>query len=907
MATGESEPALTETVSGCPNVQTLKAVLLQEHTLDEMLAEHLASCSNCQQQLDRLSSSEFLDRIVAQRGDLSAPPPYLEESENEYDLGLISHFQVRELIGRGGMGTVYRAYDSQLDREVAIKVLSNVGSGSADVRFLRESRAAGKLENDYVVSVYHVGRTIDDRPFLVMPLIDGKSLAEMLRDGPITPRESAQLIREAALGLAAAHDAGLVHRDVKPANILVAASDRRARITDFGLVRVSNESSMTREDVLCGTPQYMSPEQASSNSEVDARSDIYSLGATLYTCLTGLPPFQGSALDVLEQHRSFNPCPPARLNRAVPGDLETICLKALEKRPDNRYQSGREFADDIERFLQGVPIWARPASMWRRATYWIGRNPIPATLTALLALALMGGTLFSTIMWLHSRESANEAMAATAKLKDSQVRLRDSVRSFQAQVFSGESLHWQMTPAFRTNMFRTVISYLDEFSVQEPIAAEGVNSNGDLLVDDYLSVARWAAQVGDLEQAAVAAQQALARCRRYDTVALPSSSKIWIQWSEAALLLHDFSSMLQRLPSERHALLIDEAQRSLSKFKGVSSEEPLVQWLRLKVAAAPMISTSLIGSATPQHDVTQVVHNAATAGDVRSANIRSLFEQVVNFEFDQVSDARRLEYVELLMALGNQIAWAEPIEPALVTFEQVRRKLSLYREYLRQEKKTLWLTDAVFGRHYLTVARRLLHADNSQQALTNAMQSFDFLTESINHSPQNRNLRVELIRTLELIFSIHQKQSNHLQAAKALDQALRNMIKIVESEPDNMELRGAIIIGFVKMSDLSIALNTPADAARELRIVRKDCILLMSDPRYHRWTIEIYCWTSRRAISIAEEFDLKELQASLNSESNEFSRLFEGKISEDDWQLLQQGLKGDEIPPRPPDFPVPWK
>src|SRR5690606_12218155 len=133
---------------------------------------------------------------------------------------------------------------------------------------------------------------------------------------------------------------------------------------------------------------------------------------TLYTCLTGLPPFQGSALDVLEQHRSFNPCPPARLNRAVPGDLETICLKALEKRPDNRYQSGREFADDIERFLQGVPIWARPASMWRQATYWIGRNPIPATLTALLALALIGGTLFSTITWLHSRDSANEAMAA---------------------------------------------------------------------------------------------------------------------------------------------------------------------------------------------------------------------------------------------------------------------------------------------------------------------------------------------------------------------------------------------------------------------------------------------------------------------------------------------------------------
>lgn len=464
-----------------------------------------------------------------------------------------------------------------------------------------------------------------------------------------------------------------------------------------------------------------------------------------------------------------------------------------------------------------------------------------------------------------------------------------------------------MTPAFRTKMFRSVIGYLDEFSVQEPIAAEGVNSNGDLLVDDYLSVARWAAQVGDLEQAAVAAQQALARCRRYEMVALPSSSKIWIQWSEAALMLHDFSPLLERLPPERQELLIDEAQRSLSKVTGISSELPSVQLLRLKVAAAPMVSPSPMGSAAPLNDLTQNVTVDTSAGDERLEEMRTLFKQIVDFDIGQLNDAQRLEYVELLMTLGNQIAWAEEIEPALVTFEQMQRRFTHHREFLRQEKKTMWVTDSMLGRHHLTVARRLLLADQSQQALITLGQSVISLTESLNHSPQNRTSRVALARAYELVFTIHQKQSDHLKAAVALDQALRNMVKIVESEPDNMELRGAIVSGFVKLSDLSIALNTPADAAKELNMVGKDCILIMADPRYRRWTIDMFCWATRRAMSIADELDLKELRASLEREANEFSRLFEGSISADDWQHLQQGLKGNEFPPRPPHFPVPWK
>ncbi len=171
-------------------------------------------------------------------------------------------------------------------------------------------------------------------------------------------REAADWIRQIALGLEAAHRQGMIHRDVKPANILLDATDGRAKLTDFGLARTFGDETLTQADVLAGTPQYMSPEQASSDPNLGPSTDIYSLGITLYELLTGATPFQGQPLQILQQHRETSPLRPSGLNPEIPRDLENICLKAISKHPAARYATAPEFADDLQRFLDGRPVLA---------------------------------------------------------------------------------------------------------------------------------------------------------------------------------------------------------------------------------------------------------------------------------------------------------------------------------------------------------------------------------------------------------------------------------------------------------------------------------------------------------------------------------------------------------------------
>ena len=286
------------------------------------------------------------------------------------DLGVLGRYRIVKEVGRGGLGVVYQAYDETLGRAVAIKVLrGDRGDGNDRRQLAREARHAARFRHDHVVVVYAVEESPEGLPFIVMEYIPGPSVAELLRERMrLDPRHAAELAAQAARGLAAAHEAGLIHRDIKPANILFDPATGRARIVDFGLAHIAEVPGSIGEGTLVGTPSYMSPEQARGQGQVDARTDQYSLGASLYEMLTGEPPFRGTPAMVMHQVLEEEPRPPRQLNEAIPRDLETICLKTLAKDPKHRYPNAAGLADDLGDWLRGEPIArarsGRPAG-WR--------------------------------------------------------------------------------------------------------------------------------------------------------------------------------------------------------------------------------------------------------------------------------------------------------------------------------------------------------------------------------------------------------------------------------------------------------------------------------------------------------------------------------------------------------------
>jgi WD40 repeat protein/tRNA A-37 threonylcarbamoyl transferase component Bud32 len=366
----------------------------------------------------------------------------------------LGKFQLLQRVGVGAFGAVWKARDTELDRIVALKI-SHAGllAMPADrERFQREARAAAQLRHPNIVTVHEVA-TLNGLPALVSDFVEGVPLRDLLQVRRLTFRESAALTADLAEALDYAHHMGVVHRDVKPANVLLecgqpggaeAEGVGRPLLADFGLaLREEAEVTLTVEGEVLGTPAYMSPEQAAGKGHrVDGRSDVFSLGVVLYELLTGELPFRGSKMMILHQVLHEEPRPPRRLNDRVPRDLETICLKALAKDPARRYLTARALADDLRRFLKGEPIQARPAGRVEKLGRWCRRNPLVAGLAAAVCLLLLATLTATTIGYWNvslarrqaeqqrdlalSREREADELRGQAEAKERQTR--DSLR-----------------------------------------------------------------------------------------------------------------------------------------------------------------------------------------------------------------------------------------------------------------------------------------------------------------------------------------------------------------------------------------------------------------------------------------------------------------------------------------------
>jgi len=307
-------------------------------------------------------------------------------------------YELLEEIARGGMGVVFKARQTSLKRDVALKMIrAGALAGPDEVeRFLREAEAAANLQHPNIVAIHEVGEH-DGQHYFSMDYVAGRDLGALVKDGPLSPRRAARYVKIIAEAIQFAHQRGTLHRDLKPQNVLIDGADQ-PRITDFGLAKLmKDDSRLTQTGVVMGSPSYMPPEQAAGrHGDVGPASDVYSLGAMLYELLTGQPPFRGATvMATLGQVLMDEPAAPRRLNAAIPPDLETICLKCLEKSPLRRYATARDLADELDRFLKGEPIQARPASALRKSVSWARRHTgVLAGAAALVMVTLAFGVFY---------------------------------------------------------------------------------------------------------------------------------------------------------------------------------------------------------------------------------------------------------------------------------------------------------------------------------------------------------------------------------------------------------------------------------------------------------------------------------------------------------------------------------
>lgn len=345
---------------------------------------------------------------AARRGNGTVRFPQAGSGGRSQSAAITGHkfgdYELLEEIARGGMGIVYKARQLGLDRIVAVKMLlfGPLASPEYVQRFRTEAAAAASLQHPNIVAIHEVGFR-EGQHFFAMDYVAGRSLADIVRDGPLSPKRAATHVKAITEAIQYAHERGILHRDLKPSNVLLDEHDQ-PKVTDFGLAkRLEKDTDLTLSGQVLGSPNYMPPEQAAAQrGSVGKRSDVYSLGAILYHLLTGRAPFVAATVaETLQQVQNVEPVSPTVLNPHLPHDLKTICLKCLEKEPERRYQTAQELTDELGRFLKNEPILARPVSRPEKLWRWCRRKPVIATLLATTLVLLLAVAIGSPIALVH--------------------------------------------------------------------------------------------------------------------------------------------------------------------------------------------------------------------------------------------------------------------------------------------------------------------------------------------------------------------------------------------------------------------------------------------------------------------------------------------------------------------------
>ena len=424
--------------SGSEEIRRVIAERADGDSDESLIAAHPHLAPELEQELRKRRLIQAARDQAAKPGSfVDAPTEGFDGADHPLPAGIqvkyFGDYQILDRIAEGGMGIVYKARQMTLNRTVALKMIRSgeFAEEEEKQRFYAEAEAAANLDHPNIVPIYEIGEH-QGQYYFSMAYVEGSSLAELIRAHPLPGKNAARYVKILAEAIEYAHKHGILHRDIKPSNVLVSVSDE-PRVTDFGLAKqINRDSDLTASGQVLGTPSFMPPEQAMGDQKnIGRQSDVYSLGALLYALITGRPPFQAdTAVGTIMQVIEGEPVAPRQLNPEIDRDLETICLKCLQKEPDRRYASCQDLADDLVRYQRGEPIKARPISGPAKAWRWFKRNPVVAGLTAATLLILLIGIVTTSYFAVSSsryahgleQEIKRSQMASNAILWDSAVR-----------------------------------------------------------------------------------------------------------------------------------------------------------------------------------------------------------------------------------------------------------------------------------------------------------------------------------------------------------------------------------------------------------------------------------------------------------------------------------------------------
>ncbi len=710
----------------------------------------------------------------------------------------IPGFEVIDELGRGGMGVVYRARQTAANRIVALKVVRNellqsmpMDTRSATLeRFRTEAQAAAQLQHDNLVSVYEIGEvptsSIDQLPlrYYAMRYVQGRSLIDILRDGPLENKRAARYLEPVARALHMAHREGILHRDIKPHNILIEQATDRPLLTDFGLAKfVEGHDGLTHAGEVMGTPAYMSPEQAKDAARVTSLADLYSLGATLYHLLTGRPPFHAATFaETMRQIMDVEPVAPRQLNNAIDRDLETICLKCLQKEASRRYADCNSLAEDLHRYLSGHPIIARPVGSVERSWRWCKRNPISAGLSG-LAILLALATVLSIVI---GYRQTTEALAISESRLERALVVVDELFT---RVSEEELLNEPGMQPLRKDLLEKALKHYTYFLTE----SGGKDNIRDEVANAHFRVGVISQAVGDIQaaeielMAAIEIQQSLVERESSD-------------WKHAKSLADSLNSLGGVLNSLRR---YDE---SITMFERASA-------IREQLAATqpenPELSR-LAANSRMNLGLAEMERGQYAQGTTAMLAAQQARQTLLNAHPDAVNVRRDL-------AMGWYL---------LGKTETTQKQPAAAREYLQKavdefRKLLVFNPRSMNNRYYLGVALRFLGgvlAESNQ--IPEAIDAFRAANEAINslaaNNPDVVAYQSELAVLSMNLGTIYSDSDDLTSALIAWQQARAATELVLARDPKNPDLMGDMAAILGALGDLNRRSGNFSDAHLQL-------------------------------------------------------------------------------------------
>lgn len=710
-------------------------------------------------------------------------------------------YELLELIAKGGMGAVYKARQRKLNRIVAVKmILAGQFADQEDIdRFYAEAEAAANLRHPNIVAIHEVG-VFEGQHFFSMDYIPGQSLSQLVRTKPLPPKEAAEHVRTIARAMQFAHSQGILHRDLKPSNVLLDKSGEPL-ITDFGLAkRVTGQSQLTATGAVVGTPSYMPPEQASADAaKVGPASDVYSIGAILYELITGRPPFMAATVMLtIRQVLESEPASPRLLNPNVPRDLETICIKCLQKEPAGRYASAQDLVDELSRFLAGEPIRARPIGALARVGRWCRRNPVVAAFGALAAAGFLAALAASTVGYIKTS-------AALAESEKSLRQAQETVDRFLTEVSEETLLNQPGMQQLRERLLRQALVHYQRFLKQR---GNDPKMRSDVSLAMF-NVGRIVEAIGDPDEARLNYEQAanlqrkLVEAQPHKKPPLENLGNTASALGTLCSKLHDQQAALaafQEAIAVREELLkVDpedlDAQRLLANsymnlglFQFREKGDALAARKEYERAQVLRQAALVKSSDHPElrRDLGKGYYNLATlaTAEKQTPDARKNFQLAIG-EFERLtsSDPGELANQKLLAQCYRLLADVEDLSGQTEAAFSFYKKAQARLETLTRENPNVLDLQTDLAGVSLNVGDLYLAVNNGAAALVNFERARELLGNLVAGYPQIPQYRHDLAMALLALAEEQIENEERSLARKNLTEALEHLDRLLGDRP----------------------------------------------------------------------------------------------------------------------------